>query len=286
MPKLRGKVVIITGAGSGIGYHTALRFAKKGAKLVLADVRGERALVAAQEIEASGGEAVAVEADVSKREQVDAMVQAAVDRFGRVDVLVNNAGYGMGASVEQTTEEGFRDLWETNVLGVLFGMQAVLPIMQRQRSGHIINVSSAAGKIAYPGIAAYAATKHAVAALTDALRAEVAGTGIHASTVFPIGTRTEFFRSARLAEGGTVGPHGPMQSPEHVARRIVACAKRPTLEVLPYRPLRIGIVVQAIFPALMAFIQRRGQWRQPPAGPVRKRAEIAQEEVPHGQTGR
>ncbi|MEX0785629.1 MAG: SDR family oxidoreductase [Dehalococcoidia bacterium] len=282
MSSLTGKVVMVTGAGSGIGEHTALRFAREGAKLVLADIDAERARDVAARIEADGGEALAMAVDVSQRAQVDAMVRAAVERFGAVHVLVNNAGYGLGATVEQTTEDDFRDLWETNVLGVLFGMQAVLPVMQRQGSGHIISVSSAAGRIAYPGIAAYSATKHAVAALTDSLRAEVAGQGIHASAVFPIGTRTKFFSSARLMEGGSVGPHGPTQSPEHVAKRIVDCARRPTLEVLPYRPLRIGIVLLAAFPALMAFITRRAarqQARQDSAEPTKAQQ---QEEVPHG----
>lgn len=282
MPKLKGKVVIVTGAGSGIGEEAALRFAREGAKLVLADISEERARDIAARIVADGGEALALAVDVSKRERVDAMAQAAVERFGTVDVLVNNAGYGLGATVEQTTEDDFRDLWETNVLGVLFGMQAVLPVMQRQGSGHIINVSSAAGKVAYPGIAAYSATKHAVAALTDSLRAEVAGQGIHASTVFPIGTRTKFFSSARLMEGGTVGPHGPTQSAEHVAKRIVDCARHPTLEVLPYRPLRLGIVLLAAFPALMAFITRRAARRYRQQSAVPESTSQQQEEVSHG----
>jgi NADP-dependent 3-hydroxy acid dehydrogenase YdfG len=262
MPSLKDKVVIVTGASSGIGYETALAFAREGTKSVLAARREERLRELAGRIEALGGEALVVPTDVSKREQVERLVQAAVDRFGRVDVMVNNAGFGLGATIEQTTDQDFRDLWETNVLGVLYGMQAVLPVMRRQSSGHIVNVSSAAGRIAYPGIGAYSATKSAIVALTDALRAEMADAGIRASVVLPIGTRTEFFEAARLIDGTPVGPHGPTQSAEHVAQRIVGCARRPTVEVIPFRPLRLGVVLHALFPALLSFIGRRAYRQQ------------------------
>jgi NADP-dependent 3-hydroxy acid dehydrogenase YdfG len=258
MPSLKDKVVIVTGASSGIGYETALAFAREGAKPVLAAPSEESLREPVERVEELGGEALAVATDVSKRDQVERMVRSAVDRFGRVDIIVNNAGYALGATIGQTTDEDFRDLWETNVLGVLYGMQAVLPVMRRQGSGHVINVSSAAGRIPFPGIGAYSATKAAVVALTDALRVEEAGAGICASVVLPIGTRTRFFDDARLVDStSSVGPHGPVQSAEHVARRIVTCAKRPTEEVVPYRPLRLGMILKALFPALYTFIGRR-----------------------------
>ena len=258
MASLKDKVVIVTGASSGIGYETSLAFAREGAKMVIAARREERLRQLAARIEEAGGEALVVPTDVTKREQVERLVQAAVDRFDRVDVLVNNAGFGLGATIEQTSEQDFRDLWETNVLGVFYGMQAVLPIMRRQGSGHIINVSSAAGRVAYPGMGAYAATKHAVIALTTVLRAEVADARIHVSAVLPVGTSTEFFAAARRAEGGpSVGPYGPVQSAEHVAKRIVACARRPRAEVSPYLPLRLGVVLFALFPGLLTIIGRR-----------------------------
>ncbi len=147
LPSLKDQVVIITGAGSGIGHKAALLFAKEGAKTVLADINEERLPPVIAAIEELGREAIAVPTDVSKREHVDRMVGTAIERFGRVDILVNNAGYGYGATIEQTSEAEFQQLWETNVLSVLFGMQAVLPIMREQRSGHIISVASAAGKI-------------------------------------------------------------------------------------------------------------------------------------------
>jgi NAD(P)-dependent dehydrogenase (short-subunit alcohol dehydrogenase family) len=257
LPNLKEQVVIITGAGSGMGREMARQFADEGAKTVLADIQAEPLEETAAIVRDLGGATLAIETDVSQREHVDRMVQTAVDSFGRIDILINNAGYGYGATIEQTTEHEFQELWETNVLSVLFGMQAVIPIMRRQGSGHIISVASAAGKIAYPGIGAYSATKHAIVALTDSLRAEVADAGIYASVVLPIGTRTKFFQSARLAEGGSVGPHGPTQSAQHVAQKVVACAKRPTPEVLPYKPLRIGIAIKSIAPSIMDAISRR-----------------------------
>ncbi len=262
MANLKDQVVVITGAGSGIGMQTALRFAGEGARVAVADRDAERVRALAQRIEEDGGQALAITADVSQRDDVRRMVRAAEERFGRIDVLVSSAGYALGATIEDTTAQDFRELWETNVMGMLWGMQEVLPIMRRQRAGHIINISSAAGRIAYPGIGAYSATKHAIVALTDAVRAEEAEAGIQASVVYPIGTRTKFFEAARLVNGASVGPHGPTQSPEHVAKRIVACAKRPTLEVLPYRPLRLGIMLNSIVPALMAFIRRRAHRTQ------------------------
>ncbi len=282
VPNLKDQVVIVTGASSGIGRESALLFAKQGTKTVLADIRPQQLDDTATAIQKLGAEAVAVRADVSKREQVDRMVQAAVDSFGRVDILINNAGYGYGATIEQTTEEEFRALWETNVLSVLFGMQAVVPIMRKQGSGHIINVASAAGKIAYPGLGAYSATKHAVVALTDALRAEVADAGIHSSIVLPIGTTTEFFEAAHLEEGGSVGPHGPIQTAEHVAKKIVACAKRPTQEVLPYRPLRLGIAIKSVMPSIIDAIGLRSFRKQ--EQPAAEEASMTpSEEAPYGE---
>ncbi len=281
LPNLKDQVVIITGAASGIGRETARILAKEGAKTVLSDIQAKPLEETTAIVRDLGGETVAVETDVSSREQVDRMVQTAIESFGRVDILVNNAGYGYGATIQQTTESEFQELWETNVLSVLFGMQAVLPIMQRQGSGHIINIASAAGKIAYPRIGAYSATKHAIVALTDSLRAEVADEGIHASVVFPIGTRTKFFQSARLAQGGSVGPHGPTQSPQHVARKIVACMKRPTPEVLPYKPLRIGIALKSLMPSVMDAIGRRSFRKQSQRNSEPTR--MQPEEAPHGE---
>ncbi|MCH7580117.1 MAG: SDR family oxidoreductase [Chloroflexi bacterium] len=273
-----------------MGREMARLFAAEGAKTVISDIQAEPLEETAAIVRDLGGETVSVHTDVSQREQVDRMVQTAVDSFGRVDILVNNAGYGYGATIEQTTEREFQELWETNVLSVLFGMQAVLPIMRRQGSGHIINVASAAGKIAYPGIGAYSATKHAIVALTDSLRAEVADAGIHASVVLPIGTRTKFFQAAHLAEGGSVGPHGPTQSAEHVARKIVACAKRPTPEVLPYKPLRLGIAIKSVMPSIMDAIGRRSFRHQTQRASDPTRMQTQEEapmppirEAPHGE---
>jgi NADP-dependent 3-hydroxy acid dehydrogenase YdfG len=280
--RLEDKVVIVTGAGSGIGLATARQFAGEGAKLVLADIREDRLEHAAAAISQLGAEVLTVQTDVSKRADIDRMVQTAVDRFGRVDILINNAGYGYGATIEQTNDEEFEALWHTNVMSVLYGMQAVLPLMREQGSGHIISVASAAGKIAYPGIGAYSATKHAIVALADALRAEIAGTGIHTSVVLPIGTRTKFFEEAHLEAGGTVGPHGPTQSPDHVAAKIVACAKHPTSEVLPYKPLRLGVAIKGVLPSVIDAIGRRS-FRGRSAQEAKSSSMMPQKEAEHGE---
>ena len=149
MANLKDRVALITGAGSGIGYQTALSFAREGAKVAVADRREERVQELADRIAKSGGEALAIAADVSKREDVRRMVQATMERFGRIDVLVNNAGYALGASIEDTTERDFQELWETNVMGVPMGMQEALPVLPRPGSGHIIHRAPCGRQVAH-----------------------------------------------------------------------------------------------------------------------------------------
>jgi NAD(P)-dependent dehydrogenase (short-subunit alcohol dehydrogenase family) len=196
--------------------------------------------------------------DVAEREQVFGFVQAAVERFGRLDVLVNNAGYGLRGRVEETPAEDYRRIMEVNYLGTVHGCQAALPFMRRQGSGVIINVSSIVGHRAMPGGAAYGATKAAQISLTEALRVELRGSGVAACSVHPIGTETEFQEvAARLSAGRRGGPVGPMQSARAVARAIVRCAKRPRPEVYPYPPSRVVVWINAIAPSLPDWIWHR-----------------------------
>ncbi len=183
--RLRGKVAIVTGAGSGIGRACALRFAAEGARVVVSDVRGDAAEAVAKEIAAVGGTAVALAADVSRREQVDALVRGALERFGRLDVMVNNAAAPLPGSVAETTDEAWRTVQSVTLDGTFFGTRAALVAMAKQGSGSIINVSSGAALGGEPGLAAYAAAKAAVVSLTKTAAVENGPLGIRVNAILP-----------------------------------------------------------------------------------------------------
>jgi short-subunit dehydrogenase len=174
--------------------------------------------------------------------------------LGPADVLVNNAG-GFAATLEQTTAEELRALMELNVVAVLGATQAVLPIMRRQGSGHIINVSSIVGRRAVPYRAAYSATKFALGALSETLRVELTGSGIAVTLVYPIRTVTEFHQAE--VQKVPWRPMGPVQSAERVARSILSCVRRPRPEVYPYWPVRVLAVMSVIAPGLVDRGMRR-----------------------------
>ena len=247
-------VVVITGASAGIGRATAVRFASEGAALVLAARSLERLQRLAERLEQRFAvETLAVPCDVRQREQVDALVEAAIARFGRIDVLVNNAGYGLYGRIEDTPEAAFRDVLETNVLGVHHAIRAVLPHMRRQGAGHIVNVGSIVGKRSWPYHGAYAASKFALTGLTQALRGELAGSGVSATLVLPASTDTEFFANAPSYSSEYVpAPLGPVQTPGQVARAIVRSVRHPSPEVHMQPLMRIAHVLADIFPALTA----------------------------------
>ncbi|GAB2573201.1 SDR family oxidoreductase [Microlunatus antarcticus] len=186
-------VVVVTGASSGIGEATARAASARGARVVLAARREDRVSALADEL----GRAVAVRCDVTDRAQVDALVRTAVDAFGRVDVVVNNAGQGLEARMEETDLDDFRALLELNVVAPLSVMQAVLPLMRAQGSGSIVNVSSGTTFADLPGTGAYVASKIALERLSAIARSELDGTGVTVSTVIPFITSTEFIGSMR-----------------------------------------------------------------------------------------
>src|SRR5689334_10169386 len=164
---IKGKVVLVTGASTGIGRATAQAFAREGAKVALA-ARNESALRdAAQAISASGGTALAVPMDLSKKDQVQAGVRTVREKLGPVDVLINNAGYAVGGLVEDCPVEQYRNNFEVNFFGPIALIQAVVPDMKAKRSGQIINVSSGVGRRALPGFSSYSTSKFALNGLTE-----------------------------------------------------------------------------------------------------------------------
>ena len=252
----RGRVALVTGASSGIGAATARAFAGAGMRVALCARRKDRLEQLAADLIGQGSEATIHAVDVTDGLAVRAMVDEVAARWGRLDVLVNNAGRGFSATFEQTSAEELRALIELNVVAVLGATQAALPIMRRQGRGHIINISSIVGRRAVPYRAAYSATKFALGALSEALRVELTGTGIAVTLVYPIGTTGTEFHEAEVQKVRW-RPMGPVQSAERVARSILRCVRRPRPEVYPYWPLRILAVMSVIAPGLVDRGMRR-----------------------------
>jgi NADP-dependent 3-hydroxy acid dehydrogenase YdfG len=175
MSNVQGKVVAITGASSGLGEATARHLAGLKAKVFLGARRTERLATIVSDIERERGHAAAQKVDVTKRSEVEAFVQGAVKRFGRLDVIVNNAGFMSLAPLAKATVEEWDRMIDVNIKGVLYGMAAVLPVFERQKSGHIINISSVAGHKVMTNGAVYCATKYAVRVISEGVRQEVDG---------------------------------------------------------------------------------------------------------------
>jgi short-subunit dehydrogenase len=216
---IEDRVVIVTGASSGIGAATARAASAAGARLVLAARREDRVRELAAELDG----AVAVRCDVTDQVQVAGLAQAALDTFGRIDVLVNNAGQGLQAVVENLALDDFRAVLELNLIAPLAAMQAVLPTMRRQGAGCIVNVSSGTTFADVPGTGGYVASKIALERLTAIARNELVDTGVTVSTMIPFATSTEFLTSIKAgrseAEDMTAG--ATFDSPEQVADAIL-----------------------------------------------------------------
>src|SRR5712664_366901 len=191
------KVVVITGASSGLGASTAKLLARHGAKVVLGARRKDRIDAVVQEIAVAGGTAIGCAADVTKRADVEALIKGAVDSFGRVDVLVNNAGIMQIAPIQLLKVDEWERQIDVNIKGVLYGVAAVLPQMQKQKSGHIINITSVFGiKVFAPGGTVYCATKAAGRALTEGLRMELHSQNIRCTMISPGAVATELPESS------------------------------------------------------------------------------------------
>jgi NADP-dependent 3-hydroxy acid dehydrogenase YdfG len=215
---IKDKIVVVTGASSGLGEATARLLSAEGATIVLCARRADRLRTLVKELEARGGKAMAMTTDVSQREQVKALVDAAAKTYGRVDVMINNAGLMPQAPLERLKVDEWDRMIDVNIKGVLYGIAAALPHMQRQKAGHFINVSSVAGHKVGPGFAVYAATKYAVRALSEGLRQEV--------KPYNIGPRS--FRRGRSR------PSFPTPSPIRTRRS----ASGPSMSRWRFRPTR------------------------------------------------
>ena len=246
---LEGRVAAITGASAGIGLACAEHFARAGMPVVLGARREDKLAEVVDRIASTGGRATALACDVANEADVTRLVAHAMASFGRLDVMMCNAGFGYYGTVEDTPPGVMRRMMDVNFLGTYFGARAALPIFRRQGRGHLIFTSSIVGRRGIAFMSGYSATKAAQAGFAESLRSEFAGTGIHVSCVFPISTETEFREAMARDYGHAVSGLGPKQSVEDVARAVVACLRSPRPEVYPHPTSRALVILNAIAPA-------------------------------------
>lgn len=219
--RVAGRTAIVTGASSGIGRATAIELAGKGANVVLASRNREKLEALADDIGGSPHQVLVAPADVTERFSVEALVRRTVEEYDAVDILVNNAGMGLYAPITGGSLENMRRLFDVNYFGAIHCMQAVVPYMVSQGRGHIVNVSSVAGKVSPLYMGTYAATKHALVAASDALRAELSGTGVNVTTIYPGLTQTSFTEAMlQEVEVPNIPPFVRWVDSSTVARRI------------------------------------------------------------------
>ena len=227
-------VVVITGATSGIGRATAHAFARRGASLVLGARRQQVLERTAEECRGLGADVLAFPLDVADEEAVRALADAAVQRFGRIDVWVNNASVAVWGRVDEIPTPDIRRVIDVNLFGYVYGARAVLPVFRAQGSGVLINVGSVVSRVTVPYAAPYVMSKHAVRVLGGVIRQELATEGVkgvHVSTVMPGTIDTPFFDHSGNYLGRSLRAMPPVYTPERVARTIVHCARFPRREV-------------------------------------------------------
>jgi NADP-dependent 3-hydroxy acid dehydrogenase YdfG len=230
MPGIKDKVVIITGASSGIGEATAIMLAERGAKVVLG-ARGLNRLEAlARRIEATGGEVTYAQTDVRRREELTSLVSLALDRYGQLDVLINNAGIMPVSPLDDLRVEDWENMIDINIKGVLYGIAAALPVFRKQGFGHFVNTASTAGHKTVPNQSVYSATKFAVRAISEGLRME-AGEKLRVTIISPGFVNTNFAEGVTNPEVKTQLENARDKfalPPEAIARAIVFAIEQPS----------------------------------------------------------
>ena len=249
--RFRDQVVVVTGASSGIGRAAALAFAREGAKTVLLSRSREKLDAVAEEIRALGQEVFVAPADVASKQEVDAAIAAVLERYGRIDVLFNNAGKSeVGPTDAPGFVDGVREMFEIDYLGTVRVTQAVVPSMRRQGSGRILNMSSVMGRKAFAKFGGYASVMHAIIGYTDALRQELRGAGIDVSVILPSLTQTPLLSNVQPED---MPPPFRRLTPIHVDQVAEAAlnglARRKARIEVPWQP-RLLMFAQAVSPRL------------------------------------
>ncbi|MEV0035532.1 SDR family oxidoreductase [Streptomyces sp. NPDC050804] len=245
------KVVLVTGASRGIGRAVALAFAGEGAQLVIAARSADRLAQVEKEVRDLGSEVLSVPTDVTSRDAVTALVDAAMHRFGRIDVLVNNAGIGKVGGIESAAfEDDVHQTLRASLFGMINVTQRVLPILRQQRSGTIVNMSSVMGRKAFSRFGSYAIVMHAVSAFSDSLRQELAGSGIRVSVIHPALTATDLLREAEEAEMPPPFRHMTPLSSEDVARAVTEAVRKGKRRVVLPRTANMLLLGEALSPGI------------------------------------
>lgn len=272
MPRdLSKKLILITGASSGIGAATAIACARAGMDVVLAARRAEKLEGVAKQIEAVGRRALAVACDVNQDADVEQLFDKTWQTFGRLDAAFANAGYGFFGSSLDTDLQTHRDIFETNYYGTLRTLRAAVPYIRKtdlDHSGgslkHLLICSSVVSEVGIPMFGAYCATKAAQDSIAGAMRAELADEGIHVTSVHPVGTKTEFGQQARAHSADNAAskresntPKAFEQTADHVANKIVNALRRPRPEVWPSTLSRYAAALTTASPRLAAWVMRR-----------------------------
>jgi len=245
----KDKVVVITGASSGIGESSAIQFAKKGAKIVLVARTKEKLQEAEKKLSSFKIETLICQCDISEKLQVKKMTEEVLEKFGRIDVLVNNAGFAIYGSVSELTVEEIESQMKTNYFGMVYCVKNFLPRMLEQKSGHIVNVASVAASFGLPGIASYCASKFAMLGFSEGLQHELKGTGVGVTVVSPIMVRTNFFDHPSFEKMPKYSPTS--LSPETVAKAVVKAASSSRLEIIVPSIVRGAVWAKHTFPYLI-----------------------------------
>ncbi|MBI1827877.1 MAG: SDR family oxidoreductase [Thaumarchaeota archaeon] len=243
------KVVVITGASSGIGEESAVEFAKQKSKIVLVSRNKQNLEVVAEKIRKYNSEILVYSCDVSKKDQVEKMGRDVLEKFGRIDILVNNAGFGIYSPIHESKIEEIESQMATNYFGMVYCTKTFLPKMLEQKSGHIVNVASVAASFGIPGIAPYCASKFAMLGFSESLYHELKGTGVGVTVISPIMVRTNFLKHQSFK---SFPKYSSMSlSSSAVAKAVLKASSSQRLEIIIQSFVRVAVWFKQTFPYLI-----------------------------------
>jgi NAD(P)-dependent dehydrogenase (short-subunit alcohol dehydrogenase family) len=261
---MRDRIAIVTGGASGIGRALCLELGRRGAQVTVTDIDAEAAKAVAGQIAANGGKAAGRRLDVTDAAEVKRLIDEVAAREGRIDLLFNNAGIGIGGEAQYLSLEDWRRLLEVNLFGVIHGVHAAYPLMVAQRSGHIVNTASIAGLFPFPIALPYTASKHAVLGFSLGLRAEAAALGVKVSVVCPGGIDTKIWQRSVLRgqdKERAMAHLRPMMSADRCARAILRGVARNRGTILVTNEARFLASLTRLSPALAGLFARTLVWR-------------------------
>ena len=242
----KNKVVVITGASSGIGKQTAIEFAKLGSNIILVARTKNKLEQVENQLKQFNVTTLVCPCDVSKKEQVENMSKIVLKKFNSVDILINNAGFAIYGSVFDLSIDEIESQMETNYFGMIYCTKLFLPLMIKQKSGHIVNVASVAASFGLPGIASYCASKFAMLGFSEGLKHELSGTRVGITVVSPIMVKTEFFDHPSFEKMPKYSPTS--LNPKTVAKAIVKAANSSRLEIITPSVVRVAVWLKHTFP--------------------------------------